>query len=116
MDGERLDSFNKWFVGGYNSNYSLDDNKNAFFKNHKDIYEKNILEFLSDMTAPQLATLKTATLKKFNEAMLALHPNDYIEIDGEQISSLIYNAVNTQRTQLNTEKSMLFFYCDYAKI
>ena len=106
MDGERLDSFNKWFVGGYDSNYSLDDNKNAFFKNHKDIYEKNILEFLSDMTAPQLATLKTATLKKFNEAMLALHPNDYIEIDGEQISSLIYNAVNTQRTQLNTEKSM----------
>ncbi len=106
MDGERLDSFNKWFVGGYNSNKPLTDPDNAFFNAHKSSYETNILKFIGEMTAPQLATLKTATLTKLNDAMLAIDPNNTITINGKQISQKLYDAVNTQRDQLNNEHSM----------
>lgn len=116
MDGERLESFNKFFTGGLKVTYDEDgvadweatenDKENKFFYQNQKLYEANIIEFLRDMTAPQLATLKTATIKRFNEAMLAYHPDDYYTIDGEKVSRAIYDAVATQREQLNTEKSM----------
>ncbi|MCQ2571064.1 MAG: hypothetical protein MJ154_02345 [Candidatus Saccharibacteria bacterium] len=108
MDGERLESFNKFFTGGYSSSNSAEDN--AFFFAHKDSYTSNIIEFLEAMTAPQLATLKTATITKLNEAMLAADGAEdatkYVMINGQKINKRLHDALQTQINQLNTERSM----------
>lgn len=109
MDGERLESFNKFFTGGYDSSKSIDDPANAFFKDHKEAYAANILNFLGEMTAPQLSMLKTATITKLNETMLAVDAgkdNATITINGQTVSKRLHDALNTQINQLNTEKSM----------
>ena len=61
------------------------------------------------MTAPQLSMLKTATITKLNETMLAVDAgkdNATITINGQTVSKRLHDALNTQINQLNTEKSM----------
>ena len=61
------------------------------------------------MTAPQLATLKTATITQLNEAMLAIDGNAAgatVTINGRVVNKRLHDALQTQIHQLNTEKSM----------
>ncbi len=107
MDGERLESFNKFFTGGYDKNGSASDN--AFFFAHKDSYAENILKFVGEMTAPQLATLKTATITKLNEAMIAIDgvgEGKSVEINGNTMNKRLMDALKGQIKILNTEHSM----------
>lgn len=109
MDGERLASFNKFFTGGYDSKKPADHPDNKFFFDHQDSYASNILSFVGDMTAPQLATLKTATITQLNEAMLAIDGNAAgatVTINGQVVNKRLHDALQTQIHQLNTEKSM----------
>ena len=109
MDGERLASFNKFFTGGYDSKKPADHPDNKFFFDHQDSYASNILSFVGDMTAPQLATLKTATITQLNEAMLAIDGNAAgatVTINGRVVNKRLHDALQTQIHQLNTEKSM----------
>lgn len=111
MDGERLESFNKWFTGGFKRGGTNEDN--AFFWAHEDEYVENVEKFLGEMSANQLGTLKTATLEAFNNVLLEHYgekDEDVIIIgEGEKkkvISKYLRDALETQITQFNTEKSM----------
>lgn len=111
MDGERLESFNKWFTGGFKRGGTDEDN--AFFRAHEKEYVENVEKFLGEMSANQLGTLKTATLEAFNNVLLEHYgekDEDVIIVgEGEKkkvISKYLRDALETQITQFNTEKSM----------
>jgi hypothetical protein len=57
------------------------------------------------MVASQLVSSKSSTIKDINGALLAIHPDDYVEktIDGQvvQVSSQLYDAFEKQRNALN---------------
>lgn len=130
MDGERLQSFNKFFTGGLKVTMkknargedtdeidwvaTRDDSENKFFYDHIESYTKNIEEFLKDMSANQLGTLKTATLETLNNALVARYGNNdsdviEVEVNGKKkrISKQLRGVLlQTQINQFNTEKSM----------
>ena len=134
MDGERLQSFNKFFTGDLKVvmkkdangkdtdeidwNSTMTDNANTFFFKHKSSYEANIQKFFEDMSANQLGTLKTATLESFNNALIACHGLQdekgnslvtEVTVDGKKkliSKKLTGNYLFTQIDQFNTEKSM----------
>ena len=89
------------------------DEDNAFFRAHKEEYVKNIKKFLSEMSANQLGTLKTATLEAFNNVLLEYYGENDKDViivgEGEKqkvISRYLRDALETQITQFNTERSM----------
>ena len=121
MDGERLESFNKFFTGGYkkvlddqgNVDWAATKDANKFFFQHQSSYGENITKFLQEMSANQLGTLKTATLNAFNDALNAIDGangadiNSYTQdMDGTRVNKKLLDALETQRKQFNTEKSM----------
>jgi hypothetical protein len=123
MDGERLESFNKFFTGGLKLTYKMvgdkkvvdwdatrADSENAFFIKHEKQYVANIEKFFTEMAANQLGTLKTATLESFNNALLMAcgHDGNNVEIrdDGTVISKQLTKFLDVQINQFNTEKSM----------
>ena len=123
MDGERLESFNKFFTGGLKMSYkevngkkvvdwdaTMADAKNSFFFQHQDSYAENVEKFFTEMSANQLGTLKTATLNAFNNVLLAKygHGADDITVrdDGTVVSNKLLEFLGVQINQFNTEKSM----------
>ncbi len=121
MDGERLESFNKFFTGGYkkvldehgNVDWTATKDANKFFFQHQSSYKENITKFLQEMSANQLGTLKTATLNAFNDALNAIDGANGADIDsytqdmgGTRVNKKLLDALETQRKQFNTEKSM----------
>jgi MFS family permease len=119
MDGERLESFNKFFTGGFklirdtqgNVDWAATKNSadNAFFYQHMDSYASNVEKFLSEMSANQLGTLKTATLESLNNVLLAKFGTDQKNVtmvDGKMVSNKLTEFLDTQINQFNTEKSM----------
>jgi hypothetical protein len=65
------------------------------------------------MSANQLGTLKTATLNAFNDALNAIDGANGADIDsytqdmgGTRVNKKLLEALETQRKQFNTEKSM----------
>ena len=131
MDGERLESFNKFFTGGFKKEYVTDANgrfildangnkqvdwaatasseNNIHFYGHEDAYVKNVTKFLSEMSANQLGTLKTATLESFNDVLLAKYGTDNNNAEmkgGKLVSKHLTGALHTQIEQFNHERSM----------
>lgn len=119
MDGERLESFNKFFTGGFklirdtqgNVDWTATKNSadNAFFYQHMDSYASNVEKFLSEMSANQLGTLKTATLESLNNVLLAKFGTDQKNVtmvDGKMVSNKLTEFLDTQINQFNTEKTM----------
>ena len=123
MDGERLESFNKFFTGGLKMTYTtvngqkvvdwdatMADSSNAFFLAPQDDYAKNVETFFTEMAASQLGTLKTATLESFNNVLLMKHghgANDVtVRDDGTVVSNKLLKFLGVQINQFNTEKSM----------
>jgi hypothetical protein len=109
MDGERLESFNRWFTGGYNAKESF-AGQSDYFKNHSSQYADIAKSFLEGMTAPQLATLKTGTIKQLNNMMLTIDEgngiDDWTMVNGVRMSNKVLHYLETQIQQLNTERSM----------
>ncbi len=86
MDGEALDAYNNLFVLGAKVTYKDKDTdtvltdqqimqrfaaneKNETYIAHEEDVYKNLTEYFRDMATSQLATTKTATLLRFNDAM-----------------------------------------------
>ena len=95
MDGEQLASFNNYMTYGYSKN-----GDNTFFFNHRDDVHATITKYFKDMTAGQLASIKTATLMQFNDAFLALN-NDGVDRGGGEISQELLDLVEAQCKQLS---------------
>ncbi|MBR3176423.1 MFS transporter [Candidatus Saccharibacteria bacterium] len=100
MDGEQLASFNKYITFGYDERYAVDDNVNRFFNDNQEQFKKLAKKYFADMTAGQIATTKTATLQKFNNALIALGDRK-LDLAGEgkeelMISETIYNALKDE--------------------
>lgn len=115
MDGERLESFNKWFTGGFDDTKDVNGKfigtQSNYFTSHKQQYQDAAVEFLRDMTAPQLASLKTATIEKLNDMLVYIDqnnnvPNSTTVVNGKIMSTRLLDSLKPQINQLNTERSM----------
>jgi hypothetical protein len=112
MDGEQLAAFNNYFTMNYNEKHDRNStnpseraawaNDNAFFLQNKEMVHKNLHKYFADMTANQLAGVKTATLLQFNKALLALN-NDGVDVGGGEISKEILDALDSQIKQLSAD-------------
>ena len=106
MDGERLTTFNRIITGGYDSKATVQD---AWFYAHQNMIENQMMSYVNNMVANQLVNSKGSTIKDINGALLAIHPNDYIEkqVDGRtvKVSSQLYNAFDKQRNALNKQRA-----------
>ena len=102
MDGEQLGTLNKLLTGGYDKNATR---QSDWFYAHQDMIENQLMSYVNNMVASQLVSSKSSTIKDINGALLAIHPDDYVEktIDGQvvQVSSQLYDAFEKQRNALN---------------
>lgn len=94
MDGEQLASFNKYMTYGYRKN-----GDNTFFNAHRQEVHDNLVKYFRDMTAGQLASVKTATLAQFNDALLELN-HDGVQTDGGMVSRELLDTLANQRESL----------------
>ena len=114
MDGEQLAAFNNYMTYGYTKN-----GDNTFFDAHRGEIHKNLIKYFSDMTAGQLASVKTATLNQFNDALIAINGDavqtkgglvskELLDVLDNQIESLQKPNMSTQRANMNqTVRKML---------
>lgn len=106
MDGEQLATFNKLLTGGYDSKAAQ---QSSWFYANQGMIEENLMSYVNNMVANQLVNSKGSTIKDINGALLAIHPNDYIEkqVDGRtvKVSSQLYNAFDKQRNALNKQSA-----------
>ena len=102
MDGEQLGTLNKLLTGGYDKNATQ---QSDWFYAHQGMIENQLMSYVNNMVASQLVSSKSSTIKDINGALLAIHPNDYVEmnVDGNvvQVSSQLYHAFDQQRAALN---------------
>ena len=99
IDGEKLDAMNALIAGGFKKGSAT---QSAFFNSNRALIEKNIMNYFNGMSASQLGSSKSATITTFNEALMAMHPEQTItNANGIQINSQIFNAMENQRAALN---------------
>ncbi len=96
MDGDQLDALNNLLTGGIKKHGAHD----AWIQANRNSIISNITEFLSGMSASQLASAKTATITSLNDALMQLEPADIREINGHQISGLLADALREQSASL----------------
>ena len=96
MDGEQLAAFNNYFTYGFGTKY-----QNSLFDRNKDRVKANIDKYFKDMNASQLSSTKTATFEKFNDALLAIEPDNYTEKGGKRVSNIILNNLQNEIEALN---------------
>lgn len=94
MDGEQLAAFNNYMTYGYSKN-----GDNTFFNAHRDEVHANLVKYFKDMTAGQLASVKTATLVQMNDAMLAIN-HDGVDLGGGEVSQELLDVLTNQRESL----------------
>lgn len=94
MDGEQLASFNNYMTYGYTKN-----GDNTFFDAHRGEVHANLVKYFKDMTAGQLASVKTATLVQFNDALIAIN-GDAVQTEGGMVSKELLDVLENQRASL----------------
>ena len=102
MDGEQLGTLNALLTGGFKRGAA---NQSDFFMSHQDIIHDQIMSYVNNMVASQLVTSKSSTIMDLNGALLAIHPNDYVErtVDGQtmRVSRELFEAFDKERIALN---------------
>ena len=94
MDGEQLDTLNKYITFGFDPNAATQD---AFFTANQAIAQKNIESFFKDMAASQLVGIKSSTFKSMNSAMLAIDPASAVtQPNGSVVSQHVLDALAPQ--------------------
>ena len=96
MDGDQLDALNNLLTGGIKK-YGAND---AWIQANSAAIADNIVEFLSGMSASQLASAKTATITSLNDALLELEPADVRTLNGHRISGRLADALREQSASL----------------
>ena len=96
MDGDQLDALNNLLTGGIKK-YGAND---AWIQANSTAIADNIVEFLSGMSASQLASAKTATITSLNDALLELEPADVRTLNGHRISGRLADALREQSASL----------------
>ena len=94
MDGEQLASFTNDMTYGYTKN-----GDNTFFDAHRGEVHANLVKYFKDMTAGQLASVKTATLVQFNDALIAIN-GDAVQTEGGMVSKELLDVLENQRASL----------------
>jgi len=112
IDGEQLGTIDAFITGGFNiKKYNNHQSQDQFFYDHGNIIKQNIISQIEGMTTGQLISHKTATLMDYNAALLTLEPDQImqIDVDGQtmNVSSILYNAFEKQRTALNKPNSIV---------
>lgn len=102
MDGEQLSTLNTLLTGGYKSGAAQ---QSQWFYDHQGMIENQLMSYVNNMVASQLVSSKSSTIKDINGALLAIHPNDYVEktVNGQimRVSTQLYNAFDAERAALN---------------
>ena len=111
MDGEQLSTLNALLTGGFNmKKFKNNERQSDWFYAHQGMIENQLMSYVNNMVASQLVSSKSSTLKDINGALLAIHPNDYIErtVDGQtmRVSAQLYNAFSAQRNALNKNSAI----------
>ncbi|MDO4219774.1 MAG: hypothetical protein Q4D22_00885 [Candidatus Saccharibacteria bacterium] len=102
MDGEQLGTLNALLTGGFKRGA---DRQSDFFMSHQDIIHNQIMSYVNNMVANQLVTSKSSTIMDMNAALLAIHPDEYVErtVDGQtmRVSRELFEAFDKERVALN---------------
>ena len=96
MDGDQLAALNNLLTGGIKKHGAND----PWIQQNKDAIISNIVEFLSGMSASQLASAKTATIESLNDALMELDSTDIRTLNGHNISGLLADALTEQSAAL----------------
>ena len=96
MEGEQLEALNHLITAGVNKpNVDM-----AWVQRNHDAIESNILDFVGNTSASQLACMKTATINAINDALIKLNPADVRILNGHRISGKLADAVQPQTAEL----------------
>lgn len=114
MDGEQLASFNNFYTMNFSDKYDAETQfeqwkqDNELFYENRELVHQKLVEYFRDMNASQLTGLKTATLEKFNAALLALDklkPESermgYTDTEGGRVSNELLGFLTGEIAQLN---------------
>ena len=78
----------------------------AFFNNNRDAIKDNVISYLKDMSAGQLVTSKSGTMKALDGFLQYVNPGDTVTTaEGSVVSREFYEIFEHQRTALNKQSA-----------
>ena len=108
VDGETLATINSLLTGGLDKIQAGTANAQeiAFFNNNRDAIKDNVISYLKDMSAGQLVTSKSGTMKALDGFLQYVNPGDTVTTaEGSVVSREFYEIFEHQRTALNKQSA-----------
>ena len=106
IDGETLATINSLLTGGFDKIQAGTANaqETAFFNNNIAGIRANVIDYLKDMSAGQLVTSKSGTMKALNDFLMHIDPgNTVTTAAGKVVNAEFYNLFENQRAALNKQ-------------
>jgi hypothetical protein len=108
VDGETLATINSLLTGCLDKIQAGTANAQeiAFFNNNRDAIKDNVISYLKDMSAGQLVTSKSGTMKALDGFLQYVNPGDTVTTaEGSVVSREFYEIFEHQRTALNKQSA-----------